>query len=97
MPRAILLSLAIEIALKAWQCRDRKDAPDRTHNLLDLFMALEPKTQELLQAKMPGEREILKMSPLNHGSLAELLWPHRESPAYWRCLHEKGLGCASNQ
>ena len=54
LPRAILLSLAIEIALKACQCRERKDAPDRTHDLLDLFMGLEPKTQELLQAKMSG-------------------------------------------
>ena len=51
---SILLSLATEIALKAWQCRERKDAPDRTHDLLRLFEGLEPETQELLQAMMPG-------------------------------------------
>ena len=89
---AILLSLATEIALKAWQCRERKDDPDRTHDLLDLFIGLEPETQDLLQAKMPGWPEIPAMSPFNHGSLAELLWSHRESHTYWRYLHEKGRG-----
>ena len=32
-----LLSFAIEIALKAWQCRERQKAPERTHDLLKLF------------------------------------------------------------
>ena len=89
---AILLSLATEIALKAWQCRERKDDPDRTHDLLDLFMGLEPETQDLLQAKMPGWPEIPEMSPFNHGSLAKLLWSHRDSHTDWRYLHEKRWG-----
>ena len=32
----ILLSLATEIALKAYQCRERKGEPDHTHDLLEL-------------------------------------------------------------
>lgn len=86
---SILLSLATEIALKAWQCRERKGAPDRTHDLLRLFEGLERETQELLQAKMPGWPGIPEMSPFTYGSLAELLWSHRDSYTHWRYLHEK--------
>lgn len=48
----ILLSLATEIALKAWQCLERQAAPDRTHDLLELFKSLEPDTQEMLESRM---------------------------------------------
>ena len=89
---SILSSVATEIALKAWQCRERKDVPDHTHDLLRLFKGLEPETQELLQAGMPGWPQILEMSSYTHGSLAELLWSHRDSHTYWRYLHEKRLG-----
>ena len=33
----ILLTLAIQIALKAWLCLERKEAPPRTHDVLKLF------------------------------------------------------------
>ena len=39
----ILLSLATGLALKALQCLERGDAPDRCHDLLKLFEGL---TQE---------------------------------------------------
>ena len=48
----ILLSLATEIALKAWQCLEREEAPDRTHDLLILFDSLKQDTQEMLEARM---------------------------------------------
>ena len=48
----ILLSLATEIALKAWWCRERKKAPGRIHDLLGLFNGLELSTQEMLEARM---------------------------------------------
>ena len=48
----ILLSLATEIALKAWQCLEREEAPDRTHDLLRLFDSLKQGTQEMLEARM---------------------------------------------
>ena len=48
----ILLSLATEIALKTWQCLEREEAPDRTHDLLRLFDSLKQDTQEMLEARM---------------------------------------------
>ena len=47
----ILLSLAIEIALKAWQRRERQGAPDRGHDLLQLFEGLEEATQKTAPSK----------------------------------------------
>lgn len=49
----ILLSLALEIALKAWQRRERQGAPDHGHDLLQLFEGLKEATQKRLEAKMP--------------------------------------------
>ncbi len=48
----ILSTFAIEIALKAWQCREQKKAPPRTHDLLKLFNGLAPSTQEMLEERM---------------------------------------------
>ena len=48
----ILLSLATEIALKAWQCRERKGKPEKIHDLLKLYDGLESSTQETLEARM---------------------------------------------
>ena len=50
---AVLLSLGAEIALKAWQCRERSGAPDHTHDLLKLFVGLGEKAQKRLEEKMP--------------------------------------------
>ena len=36
----VLLTLATEISLKAWQCRERKEKPDHSHDLLELFDGL---------------------------------------------------------
>ncbi len=44
----VLLSLATEIALKAWLCREGK-APIRSHDLFRLFCGLEPATQKRLE------------------------------------------------
>ena len=38
----VLLSLATEIALKAWWCQEWNKAPTRIHDLLKLFEALKP-------------------------------------------------------
>ena len=89
----ILLSLAVEIALKALLCQEQKKEPPRTHDLLELFQHLEQGTQESLQAHMPG----LTMLPVGlpegalypHESLPELLWAHRDAHTHWRYMHEK--------
>ena len=49
----ILLSLATEIALKAWQCRERNGSPDQSHDLLKLFDGLREDAQRQLEEKMP--------------------------------------------
>ena len=54
LAQAILLSLATEIALKALLCLERKKDPPRIHDLLKLFEQLEPDTQKVLRAEMPG-------------------------------------------
>ena len=85
-----LLSLATEIALKAWQCRERQKAPDHIHNLLKLFQSLEQNTQEMLEARMrnlsPLEQEMLgaKMHPLR-----DVLRSHSDVNIRWRYIHEE--------
>lgn len=59
----VLLSLATEIALKAWQCREGK-APIRSHDLFRLFCGLEPATQkrleEAVQPPSPDRQYVLE-------------------------------------
>ena len=92
LAEAILLSLATEIALKAWLCLERKKAPSRIHDLLELFKKLKPDTQKLLLEKMPGRPDILEVSPFDYGSLPELLWSHRDAHTHWRFIHERQWG-----
>lgn len=58
----VLLSLATEVALKAWLCREGK-APIRSHDLFRLFCELEPATQKRLEAAVqpPHQREVLEL------------------------------------
>ena len=77
----ILLSLAMEIALKAWQCRERKGAPDRGHDLLELFRDLKPDTQETLENLMTSFQ-----------SLSSILRANRDTFERWRYLYEHRFG-----
>ena len=89
----ILLSLAVEIALKAMLCQEQKKEPPLKHDLLDLFQRLEPGTQKSLQAQMPGWTMypvgFPEGAPYPHESLPELLWAHRDAHTHWRYIHEK--------
>ena len=96
----ILLTLAVEIALKALWCQERKKDPPLTHDLLELFKALEPTTRKVLEAQMPGWTDLwfARESPYPHGSLLEVLWQERKTHTYWRYLYEKGWGtCQTGQ
>ena len=100
-----LLSLATEIALKAWQCWERKKAPERTHNLLELFESLEQNTQEMLEAKMrkmspysvrAGQPGMQNLSPFEQemraakmNPLRDILRSHSDAYERWRYLHEE--------
>ena len=89
----ILLSLAIEVALKAWQCRERQGAPDPTHDLLKLFEGLKPDTQKQLEAKMPAVPDpwLGWAIPVFEG-LRKLLCSHRNEHTHWRYLYEDHFG-----
>ncbi len=49
----VLLSLAVEIGLKAWHRREGNEAPFKTHDLLELFDGLGEDTRRRLEDKMP--------------------------------------------
>ena len=105
LARPILLSLATEIALKAWQCSERQEPPDRTHDLLKLFKSLRQDTQEMLEARMrqvstwsvnaelPGirgaNRDIQDMFLARTHPLRDVLADHSDANMRWRFLYEQ--------
>ena len=64
----VLLSLAIELALKAlqWNERDGRQ-PDHTHDLLKLFKGLKKDTRERIEANMPEVPGVLPDLPRRPG------------------------------
>ena len=92
----VLYALAVEIALKAWQCYERKGEPDREHDLLFLFEGLTDETRKLLEARLPRRPDPLGMEkdlPVGAGGgMKKTLEFHRNSFVEWRYLHEKTSG-----
>ena len=100
-----LLSLAIEIALKAWQCRERQEVSERTHDLLKLFQSLEQNTQEMLEARMrkrspdsvqaeePRRQnlspDVQDMLGARIHPLRDVLRSHSDVNIRWRYIHEE--------
>lgn len=86
----ILLAHALEIALKALQCRDREGLPpDRGHDLCKLFDALAKPTQErLLQAMPDAEWPLTGMDVPNHRGIRNVLRHARKAGEEWRYRHE---------
>ena len=101
----VLSSLAIEIALKAWQCRERDGAPDKIHDLLTLFETLNPETQEMLEARMrkvsphsiraadPSTQnlnpDVQEMFAAVKHPLRRVLCSHNDANVHWRFIHER--------
>lgn len=79
----VLLTLATEIALKAWQCKEQKARPARSHDLLKLFDGLSEDTQTLLAEK-------LSRSLSTQPSIRTTLGFHRKIFEQWRYLYEGG-------
>ena len=90
----ILLSFAIEIALKAWQCREQKREPDRTHDLLELFGSLEQETKERLEEGMRAVEPYSREPPLegrrSFEPLHMVLSSHKDVFIKWRYMNEYG-------
>ena len=101
----ILLSLATEIALKAWWCREQNKPSKKTHNLLELFKLLKPDTQKTLEAKMrkssphsvwAAEPDMQSLNPNLQDMLGEKMHPlhdvlcaHHDANMRWRFLYEE--------
>lgn len=93
----ILLSLAIEIALKAWQCQERKGTPDRTHDLLKLFDSLEPSSKKLLEDGMRSVEpftieDLIEEGMRSFEPLRKNLRSHKDAHEHWRYIYEKHGG-----
>ncbi len=103
---SILWSLAMEVALKAWRCREGK-APVRSHDLFRLFCGLEPATQKRLEEAVqpPHQREVLELlriSALLEGTtdpgmadlygLRDILRTYRKTFEEWRYRYEDPWG-----
>ena len=101
----ILLSLATEIALKAWWYREQKKAPSRIHDLLELFNGLERNARENLEARMtkvsphsiwaeqPGMQnlnsDLQEMFAAKMEPLREVLASHKQAHTDYRYFYEK--------
>ena len=101
----ILLTEAIEIALKALWSRERKRKPEKTHDLLRLFDGLESSTQERLEARMrklsphsvwaeePSMRnltaDLQDMLGARMHPLRDVLCSHRSENMHWRFLYKQ--------
>lgn len=87
----ILLSLATEIALKAWLYRENNGYLDHklssSHDLLELFEGLEKDTQTRLEAKMP-EIPNPRGGPPLHKGLRSVLCFHKAAFIRWRYRYE---------
>ena len=84
------MTLAMEIALKAWQCRERNEEPDKSHDLLKLFDGLEDKTQARLEARMPDVLDPYlgsRFLPVMPG-LRKTLSSHSKAFERWRYVYE---------
>ena len=84
----ILLSLAAEIGLKAWQCRERNGQPDKTHDLLKLFDALGENTRRRLEEKMPEVPDLVPRWPPYRPGIRDALSQNRNMFVEWRYAHE---------
>ena len=84
----VLLSLGAEIALKAWQCRERNGVPDRTHDLLALFDGLGDESKKQLEEKMPEVEGPVRGLPPVYPGIRNALALCKSVFTEWRYAHE---------
>lgn len=84
----VLLTLAVEIALKAWQCWERQAKPDHGHDLLKLFDGLGEDTQAWLSERLPEVPYPLPGIPPLRPGIRETLDLHKKMFEQWRYLYE---------
>ena len=84
----ILLSLAAEIGLKAWQCRERDGPLDQTHDLLNLFDALGENARTRLEQRMPEVPSPVAGLPPYYPGIRDALYQNKNLFVEWRYAHE---------
>lgn len=86
----MLLALSMELALKAWFVFDYDDPKVvKSHNLIQLFESLKPKSQEKLEAEF--KRSVVSNHPNGlyvDYSIRHILHQHQDAFTDWRYLHE---------
>ena len=94
----VLMSLAVEIALKALQCQEGKEKSDRDHNLVNLFKSLNEDTQNRLKAQFPITLDSVSLKlgvqnfcPVGAG-IEKVLEYHQNTFTDWRYSYEKESG-----
>ena len=94
----VLMTLAVEIALKALQCQEGKRDFDREHNLVNLFRGLSEDTQDRLKERVPSILDPVSLKlgvqdyiPVGAG-IEKVLEYHQNTFRDWRYLYEKGGG-----
>ena len=83
----ILLSLAVEIGLKAWHRREGNESPVKTHDLLELFDGLGESTRKRLEdrmAEVPGPAPDWAIYP----GIRNALRQNKSVFTEWRYAHE---------
>ena len=84
----ILLSLATEISLKAWQCKERNGPPDKTHDLLELFDSLGENARRRLEQMMPEVPSPVPGLPPYYPGIRDALCQNKNMFVEWRYAHE---------
>ena len=81
----VLLALAAEIGLKAWQCGERDGkAPDKIDDLVKLFDALGDDARTLLEHAMPAHPDPMARFIPVYGGIREVLNVNRKLFEVWR-------------
>lgn len=85
----VLLALAAEIGLKAWQCRERNGkAPDKNHDLVKLFDALGDDARTLLEHAMPAHSDPMARFIPVYSGIKQALNVNRDLFIAWRYPYE---------
>jgi hypothetical protein len=96
----MLLSLAMELALKAWITFDQGPKTIREHNLAKLFGMLKPDQRERIESEFQTAfpwRSLAHINPRG-ADVASILDHHADAFVKWRYVHEmeRGSFCASD-
>ena len=83
----VLLSLAVEIGLKAWHRREGNRSPAKTHDLLKLFDGLGESTRRRLEDRMPEVPSPVPEWPIYPG-IRNALRQNKDIFMEWRYAHE---------